>query len=235
MHSFLSNLNTYFTQAPLLAYIAVLLAGLMTSFEPCIYTMVPITVAFIGSKAGGSKYKGFILSIFYVLGIATTYSTLGAFAALTGNLFGEISTKPIVYFILGNICILLSLNLFDVYVIRMPAFLSRLNPQAKTKGIVSIYLLGLVSGLVAGPCTAAALGVILAYVATKQNVIYGISLLFTFSLGMGLILIVIGTFAGLVTALPKAGPWMNRIRRIFGFLLIAIAEYLFIMMGKRMI
>ncbi|MBM3252851.1 MAG: hypothetical protein FJZ16_01180 [Candidatus Omnitrophica bacterium] len=235
MNNFLHNLNIYLIQAPFLAYIAVLLAGLMTSFEPCIYTMVPITVAFIGSKAGGSKFKGLVLSIFYVLGIATTYSTLGAFAALTGNLFGEINTKPIVYFILGNICILLSLNLFEVYTIRMPTFLAKLNPQAKTKGIVSIYLLGLVSGLVAGPCTAAALGVILAYVATKQNIIYGISLLFTFSVGMGLILIVVGTFAGLVTSLPKAGPWMSRIRKIFGFLLIAIAEYLFIVMGKRMI
>ncbi len=234
MNEFLNNLNLYLTQAPFLAYIAVFLAGLMTSFEPCIYTMVPITVAFIGSKAGGSKLKGLILSIFYVLGIATTYSTLGAFASLTGSLFGEISTKPIVYFVLGNICILLSLSLFDVYTIRMPAFLSRLNPQAKTRGIVSIYLLGIVSGFVAGPCTAAALGVILAYVATKQNVIYGISLLFTFSVGMGSILIVVGTFAGLLSSLPKAGPWMNRIRKIFGFFLIAIAEYLFITMGKRM-
>ena len=235
MEQFLANINIYLKQSPLLAYVAAFLGGLSTSFEPCIYTMIPITVAFIGSKASGSKLRGLILSIFYVLGVSTTYSALGAFAALSGKLFGQVSSKPWVYLLLGNIFIILGLSMLGVFTFRFPAFLGRIRPKTQGKGFFTIYILGIVSGLVAGPCTAAVLAALLAYVATKQNLIYGVSLLFTFSMGMGVLLIIVGTFAGVIVALPKPGPWMERVKKGIGWALILLGEYFLVQMGRMLI
>lgn len=232
MNELLQGLNGYIQASPVLAYVAVFIGGILTSFEPCIYVMLPITMAVIGSQSGGSKLKGFFLSLIYVLGIATTYSSLGAIAALTGMMFGSISTNPIVNFIMANICILLGLSMFDIFPIKIPTFISNLQSKKIGKGFVTIFFLGLFSGLIAGPCTAAVLGVALAYVATKQNLLFGISLLFTFSMGMGILLIIIGTFTGILMALPKAGPWMEKIRKVLGFILIGIGEYFLYLAGK---
>ena len=232
MSEFVANLNLYLHHSPFLAFAAVFLGGVLTSFEPCIYTMIPITVAFIASQSQGSKLKGFFLSVVYVLGIAATYSTLGAIAALTGSLFGQISVNPVVNLILGNICILLGLSMFDLFTIKMPAFISNLSSKTIGKGFITIFFLGLFSGLVAGPCTAAVLGVVLAYVATKQSIIFGVSLLFTFSMGMGVLLILIGTFTGFLLNLPPAGPWMEKVRKALGVFLIALGEYFIYQAGK---
>jgi len=232
MEQFLSNINLYLNQSPLLAYLAAFIGGVSTSFEPCIYTMIPITVAFIASKAGGSKIRGLILSIFYVLGVATMYSALGAFAALSGKLFGQWSQSPWVYLLLGNVFILLGLSMLGVFTFKFPAFLGRIHPKAQGKGFFTIYILGIVSGLVAGPCTAAVLAALLAYVAARHNLIYGVSLLFTFSLGMGVLLIVVGAFAGILAALPKPGPWMERVKKGIGWALILLGEYFLVQMGR---
>jgi len=232
MTELFQNLGSTIVSSPLLAYAAVFLGGIVTSFEPCIYTMLPITVAFIGSQSGGSKFRGFLLSLVYVMGIAVTYSALGAVAALTGTLFGRISSSPAVHFIMGNVCIILGLSMFDLFTIRMPSFITNLQSKKIGRGFVTIFFLGLFSGLVIGPCTAAVLGVVLAYVATKQHIFYGVSLLFTFSMGMGVIVIIIGTFAGILLSLPKAGPWMEKVRRFMGIVLIGLGEYYLYLMGK---
>lgn len=232
MNEFLQGLNTYLHSAPLLAFFAVFIGGILTSFEPCIYVMLPITVAVIGSQSEGKKLKSFLMSVVYVSGISVTYSALGAIAALTGSIFGSMSTKPIVNFIMGNICILLGLSMFDIFHIKIPSFISNLQGKRIGKGFTMIFFLGIFSGLVAGPCTAAVLGVTLAYVATKQNLFFGISLLFTFSIGMGILLIIIGTFTGILTSIPKAGPWMEKIRKILGIILICIGEYFLYITGK---
>lgn len=235
MEYFLNNINTYLAQSPLLAYLAAFLGGISTSFEPCIYTMIPITVAFIASKAGGSKLRGLVLSVFYVLGISTTYSSLGAFAALSGKLFGQWTQSPWIYLLLGNIFILLGLSMLGVFNFSFPAIFGRIRPNAKGKGFFTIYILGIVSGFVAGPCTAAVLAALLSFVATRQNVIYGVSLLFTFSMGMGVLLVVIGMFAGIVVALPKPGPWMERVKKGIGWALIIFGEYFLVQMGRMLI
>lgn len=233
MNELVNNLKIALENSSLLAYVFVFIGGILTSFEPCIYTMLPVTVAFISSQSGGSKLKGFILSIIYVLGISITYSTLGAIASLTGAfIVGEISSKPITNIIIGSVCILLALSMFDVFTIRMPSFITNLQSKRIGKGFVTIFFLGLISGFVVGPCTAAVLGVTLVYVGTRQNVLFGISLLFTYSVGMGLILIIIGTFAGVLMALPKAGPWLEKVRKFMGFVLLAIGMYFIFLAGK---
>ena len=94
--------------------------------------------------------------------------------------------------------------------------------------------MGLASGFVAAPCTAPVLGTLLIYVGSSGNVVYGASLLFVFALGLGFLLLLLGTFAGLVTSLPKAGAWMDTIKKAFGFLMILVGEYFLIQMGRLM-
>ncbi len=209
----------------LLAYGLIFLAGILTSFEPCIYTMLPVTMTFIASQAGGSKMKGFFLSIVYVLGIAVTYTLLGTIAALTGSIFGQLQTSILPNLLMGLVCIGLALSMFDYYEIRIPDSISNLAGKRIGSGFITIFFLGLISGLVVGPCAGAVLLVALAYVAKTHNVFFGSSLLFTFSLGMGLLLILAGTFSSLLMTLPKAGQWMGNIRKIMGVAMSLLGLY----------
>ncbi len=236
MQETLNNLlENYLSSGNILAYVIVFAGGILVSFTPCVYPVIPITVGYIGGQAAGKKGRGFVLSLFYVLGLALVYAALGAVAALTGKFFGQASTSPIAFFIVGNICILLALSMFDVFYIPIPAFLRKLRPESKSKGIIGSIFVGMVSGLVVGPCTAPVLGALFTYVAQRQNVFFGISLLFFFALGMGVLLIVLGTFSAVMTSLPKAGKWMEVIKKVFGFILLAIGEYFIIQMGKALI
>ena len=232
MENFIDSLSVYLHGSSILAYAVVYLGGVFISFTPCVYPVAPITVAFIGAHGSGSKMKGLVLSVIYVLGMSVTYASLAAIAAFTGMLFGQIQTNPWTYFIVANICILMGLSMLEVFVlpVRVPGFMMKVRPEKK--GIVGSFFVGAFSGLVMGPCTAPVLAVLLSYVAKSQNVIFGISLLFVFALGMGTLLIILGTFAGLLTSLPKSGMWMTRISHISGWILLAMGEYFLIQAGS---
>jgi len=230
-----SLLENYLNSGNLLAYAVVFVGGILISFTPCVYPIIPITVGYIGGRAAGKKWHGFTLSLFYVLGMAIVYSAMGAIASLTGRLFGQISSSPIAFFVVGNICILLALSMLDVFYLPMPAFLSKIQPKGRAGGFIGSVMVGMASGLVVGPCTAPVLGVLFTYVYTRQNVIFGVSLMFFFALGMGVLLIVLGTFSALLGSLPKAGKWMNTVKKVFGFILIGVGEYFLIQMGKALI
>jgi len=235
MESIYNALNVYLESSSPLAVGVAFVAGVLTSFTPCIYPMIPIIVSYIGSRKEKSRLKNFGLSVFYVIGMAVTYSVLGGFAALSGKMFGSVQTHPLTNFIIGNIIILMGLSLLDVFTLPIPKFLSGAKQGGKKKaGFLAAFSLGLASGFIAAPCTAAVLGVLLIYVANKQNVVFGMSLLFAFSLGMGALLILIGTFTGVLTALPKSGKWMDRIKMVFGWLMILLGEYFLIQAGKYM-
>jgi thiol:disulfide interchange protein DsbD len=231
MEGFLQGLEGYLSAAPFLAYIAVFLSGVLTSFTPCVYPMIPITIAYIGGRSGESRLKGLSLSIFYVLGMAATYSALGAFAAMTGKLFGAASTNPILYLVVANIFIFLGLSMLDVFTLPIPSFLTSRQPGKKSGGYFGAFLVGLLAGTVAAPCTAPVLGVVLTFVAAKQNVIYGMTLLFVFSIGLGTLLIIVGTFAGLMSSMPKTGKWSVAIKKFFGWVMIGTGEFFLIQAG----
>ncbi len=230
MESFIDGLSVYLQGSFILAYLAAYMGGMVVSFSPCLYPVVPITIAFIGAHGSGSKAKGFILSIIYILGMSLTYAALGGIAALTGRLFGQIQTNPWTYF-LANICILMGLAMLEVFTLpaRTPGFVVKAQPRKK--GIVSSFLVGILSGLIVGPCATPVLAVLLGYVATSQNIVFGMSLLFVFALGMGTLLILVGTFAGLLASLPRSGMWMTRISHISGWILLAAGEYFLIKAG----
>ena len=120
-------------------------------------------------------------------------------------------------------------------VIKMPFLGFNVQPKIEKKGILSVILFGMAAALVVGPCSAPILITLLGYVASKQNLWYGVSLLFIFSYGVGFSLILVGTFSGLLTNLPKSGKWLKWIKYICGLILIMIAEYFLLKAGRLMI
>ncbi len=225
IQNFLDGLEAYLQGAPLLAFLAAYLGGFLVSLTPCVYPVIPITVAYIGGQSGGSRGKALLLSLAYVLGMAVTYTALGSIAALTGTLFGSVQSSPWTYLVVGNLFFLLGLSMLDVFALPLPRFLSGGGGAQGRGGFAGAFLVGAASGFVLGPCTAPVMAVLLGYVASEGNVVLGTSLLFVFALGMGTLQLLVGTFSGLLAGLPAAGAWMVRIKQFFGWVLIAMGEY----------
>ncbi|MCP4353461.1 MAG: cytochrome C biogenesis protein [Desulfobacterales bacterium] len=229
MEQLINNMELYLKASVLMSFIAAFSGGVVASLTPCVYPMIPITASFVGSRnLGGSRMKGFVLSLLYISGVAVTYAVMGVFAAVTGRLFGEINTNPYAFFIVANIIIILGLGMLDVFTIPMIAPKS----SQKHNGVLGVFVMGMVSGFVAGPCTAPVLGVLLAYVASTRNILLGGSLLFVFAFGMGILLILVGTFSGVLAALPKSGEWMVKIKKALGIFMIGLGEYFLIKTGQ---
>jgi len=232
MESFISQLETSLQTSILLSMAIAYVGGLLASLTPCIYPMIPITAGVVGhSNIGGSKLRGFLLSLAYVFGMALTYAGLGIFAAATGRFFGTVNSHPVTFLVVGNLILLFGLGMLEVFSI---PYLSH-SKTTKTKGVAGVFVAGMLSALVAGPCTVPVLGVLLAYVASTQNILTGGSLLFIFSLGMGTLLIAVGTFSSILTAIPKSGNWMNTVKIGMGIIMIILAEYFFVKAGTLLI
>jgi len=232
----LSSFQTYLQAGSPLAYAASFLGGFLVGFTPCVYPVLPVTVGYIGCRSGGSRVRSFLLSAAYVVGMALTYAALGVAAGLSGSVFGEVTAHPLSYLVLGNVCILLSLSLFDVFHLPTPAILARPGgPSIPPRGMGGAFAVGMLSGLVIGPCTAPVLGGLLLYVGASGHPVFGATLLFTFALGMGVPVVALGTFAGMLAHLPKAGEWTVKVQRAFGVLLLLAGEYLLLEAGKRLV
>ncbi len=226
-----STLKDYIQAGQVLSYLAAFVSGFFLSFTPCIYPLIPVTLGYIGAT-DTSRHRAFMLSLAYVLGISATYSFLGLMAALGGKLFGQILINPVFPLGVGLLCVFLGLYSMDIIKINLPAFLSfsKVNIKKRQPNLFFSFIIGIASGLVIGPCTAPVLSAILIIVAEKQNLFFGVSLLFTFAVGLGTLLLLVGTFAGLLKTLPKAGSWMVVIKKVMGVLLVLIGGY-FIMKG----
>jgi thiol:disulfide interchange protein len=228
----MSGIETYLAGSPLIAVAAAFAGGVFASLAPCTYPLIPIVSAYVGSRSAGEKtrVRSFLLSLAYVVGMAMVYSLLGMIAALTGGFFGRISTSPWALLIVANILILVSLNILEV--ITIPIWFSGRPMEPAVGGVIGAFLVGAASGLVASPCTSPVLFGLLTYVATTQSVLYGGVLVFAFSMGMGILLIVFGTFSGLAAALPRPGQWMVGVKKGLGLLMLALAEYYLISAGQ---
>lgn len=211
-------------------YLWAFLGGILTCLTPCVYPLIPVTAGIIGVNSLGSRRKGFALSFIYVTGIAVTYSLLGLFASLTGQIFGTISSHPATYFIVGTVVILFGVSMLDVFSVKLPNFIR--TPQLRKSSYLSVFIFGLISGLIVGPCLTPVLGSILAYLFTKKNILYGATLLFTFAYGMGLVLMLVGFFSDILFNLPKPGKWMVYVKRISAAVLFT-AGIFFIIKGIR--
>lgn len=229
MDILLSQFDTYLQSSLLASLVIAFLGGVLASLTPCVYPMIPITAGVIGhANVGGSKRRGFVLSLTYVIGMALTYAALGIFAAATGRFFGSINSSPWTFLVVGNVFLLFGLGMLDV--MQLPTFAGKFTN--KRLGIAGIFLAGISSALVAGPCTTPVLGSLLAYTASSQSLIMGGLLLFVFSLGMGALLLGVGTFSSFLASIPRSGAWMVKIKKTMGLLMLAMAQYFFIKAGS---
>lgn len=221
------NFQKYLGSSLFAGLIFVFFAGIFTSFTPCIFPMIPITLAVLGNHANErTRLQNFISSCIYVWGIATTYSILGLIAASSGGLFGASLGNPYVLAVVCFIFLAMALSMYGLYELQVPAVIrNRLGRGTKQKGIVGIYLTGLFAGVVASPCVGPVLVAILTYVASTQNKLLGFLYLFVYALGLGLIFIALGLFNQLGKALPRSGAWMNAFKFILGTLMLSAFYY----------
>jgi thiol:disulfide interchange protein DsbD len=205
------------------AFLLVFGGGILTSLTPCVYPLIPITVSVFGAGESTNRFRSFLLSVTYVLGIALTYAILGMAVAQTGAVFGEIMADARVIIPVCAVLIVLGLSMIGLYEIRLPhAVQNKLN-RVGGVGFAGAFGMGTVAGIIAAPCTGPALGAVLAYIATTSDIFLGFWLMLTYALGMGLLFIVIGTFSGVI--LPRSGVWMYVLENIFGVAIITVALY----------
>ncbi len=205
-------------------FLLVFVGGLALNLTPCVYPLIPITVSYFGGQSGGKRGGLAAHAVLYVIGMAITYSVLGSIAAFTGSLFGAALQHPPVLVFIALVMILLALSMFDVYELRLPPFLTGLAGGSK-KGYLGTLFMGLTVGIIAAPCIGPFVLGLLTYVGNRGSVLLGFSLFFVLALGLGTPFLLLGLFSGGLTRLPRSGAWMVWVRKIFGFILIAMAIY----------
>lgn len=199
--------------------------GVLMSLTPCIYPMIPITVGVLQAQAGTSLWSHSIRTLAYAVGMALTFALLGLLAALSGNVFGQLLSNPVFVILLVAMLAYLAFSMFGLYEIRLPRFLTMQRGTQSGSSPLSAFLFGVASGGIASPCLSPGLALVLSMVATMGNKFLGFLMLFLFGIGTSLPLLVVGTFSGALTRLPKAGPWMLEIKKIFGFMLLGMCFY----------
>jgi thioredoxin:protein disulfide reductase len=209
------------------AFLIAFLAGILTSFTPCVFPMIPITISILGHDAEkNSRAENLLRSVLYVLGIAFTYSLLGVLAALTGSLFGNALSNT--YVLIGMVLLFftMALSMWGLFDLQVPAFIRNKFGVGQTRqGYFGIFMMGLLAGIVASPCVGPVLVSILSYVSTTKDAFLGFGLLFTYAIGLGLIFIAIGLFGQFLSLLPRSGAWMNKIKFVLGLLMLLTGIY----------
>ena len=204
-------------------------AGLALTFTPCVLPMVPILASIVvGQGDRGSKSYGGLLSIVYVLGTAVTYTAVGVVAGATGDQLQAYFQNPWGIGVVVAILVVLSLSMFGLYDIQLPTPLqSKLQTQAERfKGGVlgGVFVMGLISALIVGACVSPVLIAVLGLAIERADPVLGGMIMFSLALGSGVILVALGFGAGFL--LPKAGPWMERVKHVFGVMLLGVAIYI---------
>jgi len=230
----LAGLDATLRDRPLVALPILFAAGLATSLTPCVYPMIPITAGILGGAGAAVRSRGraLLLTVTYVTGLALVYASLGLLAGLTGSVFGTVSSNPWAYFAMGNLLLLFGLALLDVFTLQVPGRLLAWAGRVGGDSPGGVFLLGATSGLVAAPCGAPAFAAVLTFVGATRSAVLGFVYLFVFSLGMTALLVAVGPSSGLLARLPRSGRWTVCVKRTGGVLLLAMAEYYFVQMGR---
>lgn len=232
-----SGLQQTLSGRPLVALATVFGAGVLTSLNPCIYPMIPITASVLSGTAGEKRSRGrtIALTLAYVLGLASVYAGLGLLAGLSGSLFGTVSASPWALLAVGNLLLLFALFMLDVFPVPLPrGLLNRVAGYQGGGSLGAVFLMGAGSGVVAAPCGAPAFAAVLTWVAATRAGVMGFVYLLAFSLGMSALLVAVGLSSGLLAGLPRSGPWMARVKKLSALILIAVAEYYFVKAGYGM-
>ncbi|MFZ6723136.1 protein-disulfide reductase DsbD [Undibacterium sp. Ji49W] len=207
---------------------AFLVFGLLLSFTPCVLPMVPILSSIIVGEGNVSRGRGFMLALAYCLGMALVYTLLGVAAGLAGEGLAGALQKPWVLLTFGALLVGLALSMFDVYQLQLPGGLQSRLSQASGNfsggKFIGVFVMGALSALIVGPCVAGPLAGALLYISQTRNVLIGAWALFSMAVGMSVPLLLTGISAG--SLLPRAGAWMNQVKKLFGLLLIAVAIWM---------
>jgi len=202
--------------------------GLLLAFTPCVFPMVPILSSIIaGEGSDVTTRRAFTMSLVYVLAMAVTYTSLGVIAGMAGQALDAMFQNPWILSVFAAIFVALSLSMFGYYDLQMPSSwqsrLAEISNKQQGGKLVGVAIMGFLSALIVGPCVAAPLAAIIILIADQQDPIYGATVLFSMTLGMGAPLLLIGTAAG--KYLPRAGGWMGTVKGVFGLMLLGLSVY----------
>jgi thiol:disulfide interchange protein DsbD len=207
---------------PLVAAGIAFASGLATSATPCVWPMIGITVSVFGAQEAKSRAQGAALSAAFVLGMAVLFTVLGVGAAKSGALFGSLLANKYVVGFIATVLLALAASMFGAYELALPSSLNNRLATVGGIGYGGAFTLGLVTSLIAAPCTGPVMSALLIYIATTGNVMVGSAMMFTFALGLGVPFFLVGTFA---VSLPKGGSWMLGVKWFFGVMLTVLALY----------
>mgnify|MGYP001077614482 CR=1 FL=1 len=224
MESLFGDIQQILQHSPWLAVVAVFAGGITTALNPCVLAMVPLLMGVVaGNRETTTVRRSLVFSMFFVLGLAVTFTILGLISALMGRLFGNVG--PFWKYVVAGVCLLMGIHLlgFVHWNLPMPSGI-----RIKPRGRLGAFLLGLLFGVVSTPCAVPILAVLLAFVAEKGNVLYGGFLLFVYALGHSALVLIAGTSVGAAKGLLESKGLRKAhraLQKAAGVLIIAIGVY----------
>ena len=207
------------------AFLAVYILGLGLTLTPCVYPIIPITVGYFGMHSGDRRRRRVLLACVFGLGVAVSYAAAGTIAAISGSIFGAAMHHTAVLTALALLCVLMGLNAFGVFELRLPAQLIRLGGGGSRSGIAGAAAMGLTMGIAGASCIAAFIVSLLAFVAERGSPALGFAVFLTLGLGFATPFVALGVFSDLLQRLPKSGDWLVFIKKLMGTLLFGAALY----------
>jgi cytochrome c-type biogenesis protein len=224
MDGLMQSLQTALDNSSPLVIPLVFLGGAATGLNPCVYPTIPVIIGYITGQREQTRLRGLSLALTFVLGLAATYVVIGVTASFVGSVLG-LSRAGWTYAVAG-VCILVGLNMAGLLPVSFATWAPAKSKWADMSGFLGAFMLGMLFGLVASPCAMPVLTLILALIAAKGQVAYGSLLMFTYALGHGLPLVIIGTVAGAVSSLERFTRYSVGFQRVGGWLLIAVGAFL---------
>jgi cytochrome c-type biogenesis protein len=224
MESLFNNIQAVIQNKPGLAFVAVFVGGIISAASPCVLAAIPLIIGYVGGYSEGNKKKAALYSLVFILGLAITFTLLGAAASIMGGLLGFMGRW--LYVGLAVIAVFMGLQLMGLISIPLPF---QKTHQVKSRGLWGALLLGLLTGTVSSPCATPVLAVILAYVSTQGDILYGGSLLFAYALGHCALIFIAGLSIGLTESIVSSMGIKNfslYSKRFSGALLIFAGLYI---------
>lgn len=207
------------------ALVLVLVGGFLTALSPCVYPLIPITLSILGARQASSHFKGFLLAATYVGGMVLLYSALGVGFAAAGFLAGSALQSPVITIGVALLCIVMAASMFGAFELALPSSLQTRLAQVGGGGFKGAFVMGLVAGIIAAPCTGPVLSFVLTLIARDGDVLKGGMLMVAYAVGMGLPFLVLGTFSQAIARMPKSGRWMEVVKSVFGLLMLGAGLY----------
>lgn len=220
------DISTVVGSGLVLTLLGVFLGGIALNLTPCVYPLIPITASYFGGRSETGERQGYLVlhGSLYILGLSFMNSIIGVSAAMTGKLMGSLLQHPAALIFVSSVLLLMALNFFGFWELRLPGFLSSTISKSHTGYTQSLFM-GLTLGIVAAPCIGPFIIGLLTMVAQKGDPLYGFLIFFTLSIGLGLPLFFLSIFAGNLSKLPRSGEWLLWIRNLFGWIMLAMAVY----------